>query len=591
MTLLEQAKQEFDKELDTAHATIMRRWQAYVANNLKTEKEITPSTSMICWQVPLELAQQIYARTKDSWPEGSEITSPEEMHITIKYLGEVDEYIAKQVIDYLQRLSKAYAPFDVVLENIDVFAGVEDGTKDAVIIRIKSPLLHQIKQTIEHDIGHLREETHPKYQPHITLAYVPVGSKWAVVNPEGVITAHDLCFARGGKFTNIPLTGILKGGKGSGNFGHSGRPGKVGGSSSQAQDLRNVAQHALSNITSAGVINVPWREATTAERNAEDDVLIDMMGMESFTWEEVPKRETNVSMTSTFVASQSHIDSRSIRRILEKVAQDGNYPEDKRILLVKNGDTYRIADGHHHLYAGKLLGLSTIPSEVIDLDRNTSKETFKQLSISEDSKKFLMDVRMEIFFEESDKLAEQVYNGDITIGEWQESMKSLIKGGHLSTAVIAKGGWDNMGPRDFGRLGTPTREQYKFLRGFAQTLDERRDDITLNYIKNRARMYGEAIVAVGVQVEAGFWFEDNLPWIPKDMSTTCGIRCHCYWKLIAIEVRKQFAIVEATWTLGEADHCTARDGKDGCVDRAGHIEVLRVPIDVYETMPSKIGGY
>lgn len=207
----------------------------------------------------------------------------------------------------------------------------------------------------------------------------------------------------------------------------------------------------------------------------------------------------------------------------------------------------------------------------------------KQLPIDDASKHALIKVRMELFNTESDRLAEQVFNGDITIGQWQDNMKALIKGAHVSTAAIGKGGWDLMGPRDWGRIGTPVRNQYKFLAGFASTLDEKRDVVTLRYIQNRARLYGEAIVQSAVRSEAGFWFEDELPWLPRDGSTRCLMRCKCMWRLEITERRQTFNIVQATWVLGVADHC------ETCLERNGHIEVLKVPVDV--EVPPKIGGY
>lgn len=207
----------------------------------------------------------------------------------------------------------------------------------------------------------------------------------------------------------------------------------------------------------------------------------------------------------------------------------------------------------------------------------------KQLPIDEASKKNLLTIRMNLFYEESDSLAEQVFTGDISIGQWQEAMKVLIREAHTSSAAIGKGGWDVMGPRDWGRLGTPIRNQYGWLQGFADTISNNRETIGLKYIRNRARLYGEAIAGTAVQAEAGFWFEDHLPWLPRDGSTECLVRCHCRWDLEIVEDRGSSVMVEATWHLGDADHC------ETCLARDGHKEIIRVPSDV--DVPSKIGGF
>jgi len=213
----------------------------------------------------------------------------------------------------------------------------------------------------------------------------------------------------------------------------------------------------------------------------------------------------------------------------------------------------------------------------------------KQLPIGDDSKKALLELRMNMFKDDLDLLSERVFSGDMSLGQYHEDFKRLMKEARSSAAAIGKGGWDMMGPRDWGRLGTPNREQYKFLRGFIQTIADRRETISLAQIKMRARMYADAIAGATTQAEAGFYFEDNLPWLPRDGSTTCLTRCHCSWILTVVERRRKFNVVEAVWRLGEADHCVASANRDGCVERSNYIEVLRVPLDV--EVPATIGGY
>lgn len=207
----------------------------------------------------------------------------------------------------------------------------------------------------------------------------------------------------------------------------------------------------------------------------------------------------------------------------------------------------------------------------------------KQLTIDDQSRNNLLHIRLGVYNDTIDTLSQQVYTGEISIGQWQEAMKTEIRMLHNSSAAIGKGGWTNMTSRDWGRLGPRIKEQYRYLQGFAEHIDAKRDTISLRQIVARAKLYGEAAVGTTIAIQAGFWFSDHLPWMPRDGSTNCLVRCHCSWALQVTKTTKSYQTVKASWRLGVAEHC------DTCVGRAGHVEVLQVPIDV--DVPQSIGGF
>lgn len=208
----------------------------------------------------------------------------------------------------------------------------------------------------------------------------------------------------------------------------------------------------------------------------------------------------------------------------------------------------------------------------------------KQLPIDDDSKAKLLEIRTQIFFDESDALAEQLYNGDITLGAWEESMKKLIREIHSSAAAIGKGGWDNMEPEDWGRLGPEMKKQYRWLHNFAETIAEKRDVISLKALQARAKLYGKVGGHAAGMMQAGRIITEQLPWIPRDGSTECLNGCHCYWSLgVVSQLENGFNLVQARWNLGEAEHCP------DCVARDGYIHEFAV----HETVdvPTRIGGF
>lgn len=220
-------------------------------------------------------------------------------------------------------------------------------------------------------------------------------------------------------------------------------------------------------------------------------------------------------------------------------------------------------------------------------DGNLSiKETYvelKQLPIDDAAKRRLFEIRLGVFYEQSDALAEQVFTGALDIGSWEAEMRTLIKEMYTSASAIGKGGWDNMTFSDWGRLGNPLKNQYKYLQGFASDIAERAEDVTLPYIRSRARMYGNSAGYVAQLMQAQPDLIQNLPWLPKDGSTECLVNCKCFWELAVIKKSKTTKTVRATWRLRPAEHCS------DCVARNGYSTTFEVHIDT--RVPPILGGF
>jgi very-short-patch-repair endonuclease len=145
----------------------------------------------------------------------------------------------------------------------------------------------------------------------------------------------------------------------------------------------------------------------------------------------------------------------------------------------------------------------------------------KQLPISDSDKLKLVDLRRNIFNDKVNSLAEDMYSGKISLGKWEEDMKKSIREVHASVTAIANGGWDNMTSEQWGRIGTPLREQYKYLHEFSKDIHANSDTISLKAIQARARLYGLASSGTAAIIQAGPLLESLLPWMPRDGSTEC----------------------------------------------------------------------
>lgn len=89
-------------------------------------------------------------------------------------------------------------------------------------------------------------------------------------------------------------------------------------------------------------------------------------------------------------------------------------------------------------------------------------------------------------------LSERLLAGRITLADWQTESMAVLKDAHVAAGVAAHGGTAAMGPDDWGYLGFRIKEQYQYLKAFAEQLA--RGDQALNGgVAARARLYGQAV--------------------------------------------------------------------------------------------------
>lgn len=222
-----------------------------------------------------------------------------------------------------------------------------------------------------------------------------------------------------------------------------------------------------------------------------------------------------------------------------------------------------------------------VPSRLSISAKMTS--VIKQLPIDRSGQKALIDARMAIFDRDASLLAEKVYTGDITIGQWEEKMRAMIREMHSSVAAIGKGGWTDMTQSDWGKLGAGVKKQYRYLHGFAEYIDENRETINLGSIQARARMYGEAAKGAAYVAATPLDIIEQLPWMPKDGSTECLVNCKCVWLLQVLKVTRKTQTVQATWKLTPAEHCST------CAERNNYKVIITVPSAI--KVPAMIGGW
>ena len=157
-------------------------------------------------------------------------------------------------------------------------------------------------------------------------------------------------------------------------------------------------------------------------------------------------------------------------------------------------------------------------------------------------------------------------SGQLDVGAWEASMREAIKAEYIQQYALGRGGLDNMTRQDWGSVGGMIADQYRYLDGFAGEVAA--GNLSEAQIAMRSRMYINSAREAfwRARQRAKGW--PKLPAYPGDGTTVCLTNCQCGWDARAVEDHW-----EATWYLGEAEHCTSPDmdakfRPAGCMERA-----------------------
>lgn len=209
-------------------------------------------------------------------------------------------------------------------------------------------------------------------------------------------------------------------------------------------------------------------------------------------------------------------------------------------------------------------------------------EVLKQMRIADEDKARLLQLRIDLFNETMDELAHSLRIGRITLGFFEEELRTQIRLLHAGAMAIGKGSWQAVTQSDWGKVGAELRGQYVFLHRFAQDVLARRATISEAAIAWRAKLYGLKAAHTATLGQAGD-ITALLPWIPRDGTTICLNGCMCGWELL--EVRRDALSgtknIQATWRLSPVESC------ETCLGRDGYTLVMIVPEDM--DIPAFIG--
>ena len=84
--------------------------------------------------------------------------------------------------------------------------------------------------------------------------------------------------------------------------------------------------------------------------------------------------------------------------------------------------------------------------------------------------------------------SEGLRTGVTSLAEWQRDMMGIIKDTHLTAAAAYKGGWAQMTQADYGWAGQIIREEYAYLRDFAESIADGSQKLD-GTLRRRAALY------------------------------------------------------------------------------------------------------
>ena len=88
-------------------------------------------------------------------------------------------------------------------------------------------------------------------------------------------------------------------------------------------------------------------------------------------------------------------------------------------------------------------------------------------------------------------LAEALRGRQVSLADWEVAMRRHVKNTQLNAVAMERGGYANMTPSDFGRVGQIVREQYGYLKGFAADIASGKQKLD-GTLARRASLYSQS---------------------------------------------------------------------------------------------------
>lgn len=146
-------------------------------------------------------------------------------------------------------------------------------------------------------------------------------------------------------------------------------------------------------------------------------------------------------------------------------------------------------------------------------------------------------------------LAARLSDQKLSLSAWESAMREHVKSVFVAEAALGRGGRNAMTQSGWGHVGAALKEQYGFLRGFAEEIG--RGTLSEAQIVARGQMYVGASVQAFERGKAASYGDLSLDQYPGDGQSVCLSQCRCF--ITVSETDTQWKV---TWhTAGSGETC------------------------------------
>lgn len=139
------------------------------------------------------------------------------------------------------------------------------------------------------------------------------------------------------------------------------------------------------------------------------------------------------------------------------------------------------------------------------------------------------------------QLSEQLANNQLTLEQWHNEMRAVVKRNYIAQYLLGRGGRDAMTQSDWGRVGGLLSNQFRYLSNFAREISL--GLLSEEQIGARAELYIDS-ASQSFERAKGAARGLELPAWPGDGTSECMANCKCHWALVELD-----DLWECTWTI------------------------------------------